>query len=257
MAFIERLHILPEARLSSYMLDTTNIDTDHIQFIKQYLDDPDQTPILFYNLSNVVIEREQECLGVYDGLIGSAEYTITTDYKPTRNYTAQFSYTIWIIHTEDIFDIMKNTIKDEIEMYVSMDAEEDRQMYQFYTPYVEDYTYFHTLNINEEECPICCNNTSPTFITFKCEHSICDECKENMLVAHHTLCPICRKNITPSKLTEQEFYDNLDYEEIEENLDFNKYTSYLIHTGFDIYKCCNIEPTGIENPHYELMFNTE
>jgi hypothetical protein len=252
MEFIKNLHILQETRLTSDLLDTTNIDQDHIPLIKQYLDDTTQAPILFYNLSKVIIEREQWVYGCDTGIIGSAEYSIFTDYKKTPQYTKTKLYTILVIHIEDIFEIMKNTIKEEIEKYVSMDAVEDMEMYNFYTPYVEDYIYCHTLNLENEECPIC-YDIPPTRITLKCEHTICDECKESMLVAHHTHCPICRTSIIPIKLTRKEFYDNLDFEDIEENVNFDKYTNFLIEEGLTITNCCKMDYTGIEILNYELF----
>jgi hypothetical protein len=79
------------------------------------------------------------------------------------------------------------------------------------------------------------------------------DCKLRMLQTKQYLCPICRKNILPNKITEEEFYNNPDYEDILENVDFNKYVSYLIEDGLDIYECCDFHYTGIENFKYEVL----
>jgi len=240
--------ILPRKNLTSKDIDTTNILTDNIDLITKFLDDNTNPPIYYYDINKVVIEREREIMGCIE-LIGSIEYQITTDYLTPPHY-----YTIYVIHTEDMFDIMKTTIMDNLEPYMNDDKE--KQMYKYYTPYVEDFIHNHTSNLDADECPIC-YLINEEHITFECEHSVCIECKERMLQTKQLLCPICRANIINNPITEEEFYNDPDYEDILENVDFNKYTSYLIEQGLELYECCDLDYTGIETKDYEVLIIEE
>jgi len=237
--------IHPIKTLRSKDIDTTNILPQHIDIVNKFLDDRRQPPIYYYNINSIVIDRDTEIMGCVE-LMGSCEYQIKTDYLERPHY-----YTIYVIHTEDMFDIMKHTIMEDLESWMEMDN--DKQIYKYYTPYVEDFIHTNTSNLDADECPIC-YLINEEHITFECEHSVCTECKEGMLKSKQYQCPICRATILNNPITEEEFYTNPDYDDILENVDFNKYVSYLIDMkGLDIYECCNLDYTGIETLHYEVL----
>jgi hypothetical protein len=244
-AFIHPIKIL-----RSKDIDNTNILPQHIDIFNKFLDDHRQPPIYYYNINSIVIDRDTEIMGCIE-LMGSCEYQIKTDYLERPHY-----YTIYVIHTEDMFDIMKHTIMEDLKPYLDIDRQNNKKLYAYYTPYVEDFIYTDTSNLDADECPIC-YLINEEHITFECYHSVCMECKDGMLKSKKYLCPICRANILPNPITEEEFYTNPDYDDILENVDFNKYVSYLIDDGLDIYKCCDLDYTGIENSTYEVLIVEE
>lgn len=240
----ERTHI----RLTSQLLDATAyaIRQEHITLLNKFLDDDTNKPIYFYDIDNLHIDYIAEVFGCYEVMFSNT-YSITTDYRTE-------AYEIYIIHIEDFFTLLRDYVKNNMETYI-----EDDDLYNYYTPYIEDYAYDITSG-NDAECPIC-YLIYPDVITFKCGHSVCFDCKQLLLQTKSSVCPICRNNIAPNSLLVEEFYaylnsDNFNEPDLLDMLDIDRYTTDQIENdNLNIYEAYDVAYTEIENAHYELFIS--